>query len=242
MNEILIKQLAIDFCCTTEMVKNDENIFTEYFAQDGRRIFKEGECFLKIASIQGKILATGKPEIIKWIKDRYQNANGAWFMDMESLRELDNKMKEFGCQIGQAHPFFIATEKSEFRTKDFEIRKFIGKELEQFRGDKRFDEALLFEDVPKDEIGIAAYQDGEILGMAGATSDSPRMWQIGINVLPKARGMGVGSLLVGLLKNELLDMGILPFYGTSMSHIVSQKVALNAGFSPAWAELYCEKK
>ena len=54
--------------------------------------------------------------------------------------------------------------------------------------------------------------------------------------------MGVGSLLVGLLKNELLDRGILPFYGTSMSHIVSQKVALNAGFSPAWAELYCEKK
>ncbi|MGN0245159.1 MAG: GNAT family N-acetyltransferase [Lachnospiraceae bacterium] len=242
MNEILIKQLAIDFCCTTEMVKNDENIFTEYFAQDGRRIFKEGECFLKIASIQGKILATGKPEIIKWVKDRYQNANGAWFMDMESLRELDNKMKEFGCQIGQAHPFYIATEKSEFHTKDFEIRKLIGKELEQFRGDKRFDEALLFEDVPKDEIGIAAYQDGEILGMAGATSDSPLMWQIGINVLPKARGMGVGSLLVGLLKNELLDRGILPFYGTSMSHIVSQKVALNAGFSPAWAELYCEKK
>lgn len=101
---------------------------------------------------------------------------------------------------------------------------------------------MLFEDVPKDEIGIAAYQDGEILGMAGATSDSPLMWQIGINVLPKARGMDIGSLLVGLLKNELIDMGILPFYGTSMSHIASQKVALRAGFSPAWAELYCEKK
>lgn len=242
MNEILMEQLAIDFCCKPEMVKSNENIFTEYFAQDGRRIFKEGECFLKIASIHGKLLATGMPDIIKWVRDRYQNADGAWFMDMESLRELDNKMKEFGCQIGQAHPFYIATEKSEFHTKNFEIRKFIGKELEQFRGDERFDEALLFDEIPKDEIGIAAYQDGEILGMAGATSDSPLMWQIGINVLPKARGMGVGSLLVGLLKNELLDRGILPFYGTSMSHIVSQKVALNAGFSPAWAELYCEKK
>ena len=82
--------------------------------------------------------------------------------------------------------------------------------MEQFRGDERFDEALLFDEIPNDEIGIAAYQDGEILGMAGATSDSPLMWQIGINVLPKARGMGVGSLLVGLLKNELLDGFILP--------------------------------
>ena len=42
-------------------------------------------------------------------------------------------------------------------------------------------------------------------------------------------------------KNEILDMGRLPFYGTSMSHIASQRVAYNAGFYPAWAELYCEK-
>ena len=54
MNEIIMEQLAIDFCCTPKMVKSNDNIFTEYFARDGRRIFKEGECFLKIASIQGK--------------------------------------------------------------------------------------------------------------------------------------------------------------------------------------------
>ena len=242
MNPILAKQLAIDFCCTEEMVLNRENVFTEYEALEGRRIFNETECYLKVASIHGKILASGKKEIINRVKERYKDGNGAWFMDIDNLRELDKEMNQYGCHIAQAHPFYIATEKSEFHTKNFEIRKFIGKELEQFRGDERFDEALLFEDVPKDEIGIAAYQDGEILGMAGATSDSPLMWQIGINVLPKARGMGIGSLLVGLLKNELIDMGILPFYGTSMSHIASQKVALRAGFSPAWAELYCEKK
>ena len=77
--------------------------------------------------------------------------------------------------------------------------------------------------------------------MAGATSDSDRMWQIGINVMPETEGMGVGSMLVTLLKNEILDLGRLPFYGTAMSHIASQKVALKAGFYPAWAELCCEK-
>ena len=30
------------------------------------------------------------------------------------------------------------------------------------------------------------------LGMAGATSDSDSMWQIGINVMPEA-GLGIGS-------------------------------------------------
>ena len=75
--------------------------------------------------------------------------------------------------------------------------------------------------------------------MPGATSDSELMWQIGINVMPEAEGSGIGSMLVEIIKNEILDLGKLPFYGTAMSHISSQKVALNAGFYPAWAELYC---
>ena len=162
-------------------------------------------------------------------------------MDFDNLRELDKKMKEYGCQIGQAHPFYIATEKTIVDTKGYEIKKYAGDEIEQFRGDDRFDEAFLFSDLPKDEIGIAAIKDGNILGMAGATSDSNMMWQIGINVMAEAEGLGIGSMLVEILKNEILDLGKIPFYGTAMSHIVSQKVALNAGFYPAWAELYCEK-
>lgn len=61
MNLTLKKQLAIDFCCTEEAVEGKENIFTEYTPLTGRRIFKEGEGFLKAASVQGKILATGNP-------------------------------------------------------------------------------------------------------------------------------------------------------------------------------------
>lgn len=242
MNDILAKQLAIDFCTDEKSVLSKENIFTEYRALDGRRIFQEGECFLKIAVVNGKILASGKRNIIAWVSEKYKNGNGAWFMDMECLHELEAGLSEFGCQIGQAHPFYIATEKSIVDTKDFEIRIFIGDELEQFRDDERFGEAFIFDDVPKDEIGVGAYKNGEILGMAGATSDSDRMWQIGINVMPEAEGMGIGTMLVEIIKNEILDRGRLPFYGTSMSHIASQKVALAAGFTPAWAELYCEPK
>lgn len=40
--------------------------------------------------------------------------------------------------------------------------------------------------------------------MAGATSDSDSMWQIGINVMPEAEGLGIGSMLVAVLKNEIL--------------------------------------
>ena len=50
----------------------------------------------------------------------------------------------------------------------------------------------------------------------------------------------IGTMLVATIKNEILDKNRLPFYGTAMSHIASQRVALGAGFVPAWSELYCE--
>lgn len=53
-------------------------------------------------------------------------------------------------------------------------------------------------------------------------------------------GYGIGTMLVAAIKNEILDKNRLPFYGTAMSHIASQRVALGAGFVPAWSELYCE--
>lgn len=242
MNAILAKQLAFDFCCTEDDVRSGKNIFTEFTADKNRRIFEDTEdCFLKIASVNGKLLATGESSVIAWCREKYHSFNGEWFMEVENFRELDRKVMEYGYRIGQAHPFYIGTEYSEVDTKGLEIRKFLAEEIERFRDDNRFGEAFIFAGLPRDEIGIGAYQDGKILGMAGATSDSPLMWQIGINVLPEAKGLGIGTMLVKLLKNEILSLGKLPFYGTAVSHIASQRVALNAGFVPAWSELYCEK-
>ena len=42
MNEILVKQLAIDFCTEEGAVTSRENIFTVYTPLQGRRIFEEG--------------------------------------------------------------------------------------------------------------------------------------------------------------------------------------------------------
>ena len=124
-------------------------------------------------------------------------------MDVEALHELEAGLKMFHCQIAQAHPFYIATEMSEVDTKDYEIRIFEGEELEPFRGDERFGEAFLFHELPKDEIGVGAYRDGVLLGMAGATSDSDSMWQIGINVMPGRRTWNRFHACCGLEKRDL---------------------------------------
>ena len=243
MNGILLRQLALDYCCGPEEILGSGNVFTEYRPLEGRRRFREGEeCFLKIAVVNGKLLFTGKAEIVGKCRERWGTSGSEWFFEAKELRALDELLRAEGWQIAMFHPFFISETPSELRADDLELRWYRGEEIEIFRGDARFDEAFSFCPEAPDVLGAAALEDGKIVGMAGASADSPTMWQIGVNVEPKARGRGVATRLVALLKNEILKQGVLPFYGTATSHIASQRTALAAGFTPAWAELVTEKR
>ena len=43
----------------------------------------------------------------------------------------------------------------------------------------------------KDVVAVTGYVDGNIAGVAGASNDCDTMWQIGIDVLPEYRKLGV---------------------------------------------------
>lgn len=107
----------------------------------------------------------------------------------------------------------------------------------KFKGDKRFERAIIFDNNAPDMIAVTAEKDGEVLAMVAANADSKKMWQIGIDVMPEYTGHGIGMTLVTLLKNKIMDTGILPYYGTAASHIKSQMVAVRAGFVSGWVEL-----
>ena len=81
MNEILCRQLALDYCCTPEEVGDGAHHFTEHRFLDGRRRFQEGRaCFLKIAVVNGKLLFTGQREIVDWCREAYASACAPWFL------------------------------------------------------------------------------------------------------------------------------------------------------------------
>ena len=238
MNSTLCRQIALDYCCTEEETADRSNHFSVYAPLEGRRVYKnDDDAFLKIAVIGNKILFTGKPGIIEWCMERYSGTGGEWFFEPGNILELSNKLRDYGYRISMLHPFFIAEHNTDVPLGDYDIRWYEGTELERFRGDERWDEALSFSSTAPDVLAVTAERGSEMIGMAGASADSPLMWQIGINVVDIYRGTGIGTVLVSLLKNEILDRGKLPFYGTSFSHIGSQRVALGAGFVPAWVEM-----
>lgn len=244
MNEILKRQLALDYCCSPKDVESSENIFTVYEPRDGRRWFEETErTFLKIASVRGKLLVAADESILPWCKEEIGSCDGAWYFEPPQLAKLNAKLNTYGYEIAKIHPFYIAEATAQVDIGNFVITEYDRAAIKQFRGDTRFQMAFSFDEKAPDVIGISAKssQNGEILGMAGASADSPLMWQIGINVEAGTRGQGVGAMLTALLKNRVLEAGRLPFYGTAFSHIVSQNVAIKAGFHPAWCELTTRK-
>lgn len=238
IKEIVDKQLSIDFNCSLEEIQSTKNIFTEYEKKTQRRKFKDTEeMFLKVACFHGKLLVTGKLQIIEWFKSEYEKFDGAWFSEYSNLRKIDLKLNEFGYQISEVHPFYIATDITPISKFSYKIVWYFDSDIEKFRGDKRFEEAFAFDKDAPDKIGVSLLYNEKILGMAGASKDSDLMWQIGINVTESGRGLNVGTILVTLLKNKLLQNNIVPFYGTAMSHIRSQQVAQRSGFIPMWTEL-----
>jgi len=121
------------------------------------------------------------------------------------------------------------------------VRWFEQDEISGWKEGTAFRHAICGSELMPDKIAAAAVLDGKTVAVAGASEDSPLMWQIGIDVLPSCEGMGLASGLVSLLKKEILRRGKIPFYGTSESHGVSRNVAVRAGFLPAWAEVYVQK-
>ena len=237
----LFEQLAFDYCCSAKDVLDDENHFTVFSQNSGQRVFDSMDNpTLKITVINDKLLFTGKEEVIHKCKELYKDTTGPWFMDVHNFRILEELLGQHGSRIKTVHPFFIPTVVDESYASDFEIVKYSKEEIEQFRDDERFDEAFCFDEKAPDMLGIAAVKNGEIIGMAGASADSPTFWQIGINVMPGAENCHVATALVSKLKKEVLALGKTPYYGASMSNLASQRVALNSGFKPAWVELLSE--
>lgn len=146
----------------------------------------------------------------------------------------------------------VDPEDTEARVTRLRVELLDAEKFERFRGDKRYSNALGFSVTRPDVLVLAAYPvDGDTpdapaagespaladpIAMVGLSDDSPIMRQIGIDVLPAWRGAGIASALVRDAARLTLAEGYLPFYGTSPSHILSQRVAMNAGLVPTWWE------
>lgn len=128
-------------------------------------------------------------------------------------------------------------------TKQDEVSKY---EFKLFDGNTNeidlssgFENAITFEDGKCiSNIVYCAYEDGKVIGVAGADKVADDIWEVGIEVLPEYRKDGLATILTKNLTLKILEKGIVPIWSASVSNIGSQAVATNSEYIPLWMETF----
>lgn len=88
-----------------------------------------------------------------------------------------------------------------------------------------------------DRLAVGAFDRGKLVGLAGCSADCDTMWQIGVDVLPEYRRLGIASALTNRLARETFERGLVPFYCAAWSNVKSVRNAIRSGFRPGWVEM-----
>ena len=168
--EIFERQLALDYSCNIEDVRSKEHIFTRKEYRTGRRIFRGDDCLVKIACVNGKLLVSAEEEMLDWCKKELAFASSAWFFEYSNLYKLDLELRKRGHRIGSTHHFYLPGGVERFGGEcpkaGIELQWYEKEELEQFRENNPYPEALSFIKESPDMLAVSAVLDGNILGMA----------------------------------------------------------------------------
>ncbi|WP_408070318.1 GNAT family N-acetyltransferase [Butyrivibrio sp. JL13D10] len=239
----LLNQLSLDYNCTPEDLQAKENIITTSKLNEGRRSYSPGKPFLQMVTLGGNTVIMADECLHEFLQQFVKNKEGHWLFELHNLIELNDELKKYGYKMNPTHHMFLPSRKV-VPDGEFQVKWLYDSEIACFYGDKRFPNAIAYPapcPARPDKIVCIAVKDDTIMGMAGCSEDAPHWQQIGIDVLPQYRSKGIGSYLVNLLTNKIIEMGDVPFYGTAASNIQSQNIALNCGFKPAWTETEAEK-
>lgn len=239
----LRKLLALEYNCAPEDFLKKENVLTVSKINEGRRIYSDEKYFFHMVTTGANAVVTADESLHPFLEKFTDNRMGHWLFEIPNLLPLEKELNKSGYSLTQTHHMFLPAADVQPQ-KSYPVKWFYDREIDQFYGDERFSNAICTGFCPHrpDRIVVCAYDENQIMGMAGCSEDALHWQQIGIDVMPEYRSRGVGTYLVTLLKNKIIERGDIPFYGTSVSNYHSWNIAINCGFRPAWVEIGAEKK
>lgn len=225
MLQLVYKQLAIDYNCSPQDFIKKGLIFTEAIELIGRRPYPFITPRLEMVTFGHGVVINASSDILPLLKNkldgktRYEVFNMPFVYGVNPYYLPDlNK----SCAIKQPDNFdFILLEQRDIPS------------LYQYKGfyySLQYNSKSLHPEV----LAMIAIHKEEVVGIACATAECNSMWQLNVDVLPHYRGNNLATILVNTLKTEVLNRGVVPYYSTDSSNILSLRVAVKAGFIPTW--------
>lgn len=240
--EIARSVLAADYACPESALVEDGVIVTPFEYRPGRRPYPRPAKPLLIGTMGAGVVVSCHPDRVDWLRSTLGARTRDDIFSVSTVAELAAYVAPDG-QIVHGRAVNAVCSPETFRPPveppGITIDVVEGTEVHQLYRHRGFDNALSYNpDHPRPDIAAAVASDGDtILGIAGMTADAVTMWQIGVDVVPSARGAGLGRALVGRLTELAFRRGIVPFYAAAVSNVRSHGLAVGLGYWPAWSEL-----
>lgn len=242
----IVKQtLTADYACEEEDLDHPETFIREAREVEGRRRFPSRGKRLGIVTMGVGVVVCCDAERMKWAKKALGTLSRDDVFSAQTIAVLERFLASEGQFVtGPDLKYVCSTDTFRPVTwSDGEISvELRGRDdLEELYSFEGFRNALSYR-ARRDELATVARKGEEVVGIAGASADSDSMWQIGIDVVPSARGLGLGKSLASLLTREILDRDKVPYYSTVTSNLSSRALAVGIGYWPAWVEIGARTK
>lgn len=235
--QIAMEQSAMDANCKVEDFCKKENVVVVSEKNEQARKYLQLPFECNLISYGNNIVASTKEEykeIVKLYIDKYPVER---CFETPNMHVLNDELQKKNLRICFMAEYFLPdVGYLKKRNCDYELGILKQKDFADLYK-AEWENALCERRKELDVLGMAAYDDEKLIGLAACSADCESMWQIGVDVLPEYRMRGIASALTSRLAFEILAEGKVPFYCAAWSNLKSVKNAIKSGFRPAWIEM-----
>ena len=237
MFRIAMEQSAEDIGCGAEDFLSDHNIVVPFRLGANAKKYYSLPIGCSLLSYGNNVVAASSDGLFDIVKEYVGRFAFHHCFETPNMYWLNRKLEPLGQTVCFMAEYFLP-DLSKLRALPcrYELRILEKADFEALYLPE-WSNALCRERKHLDVLGVGAYEDGKLIGLAGCSADAANMWQIGVDVLPAYRQKGIASAITSRLAVEILARDKVPFYCSAWSNIRSVRNAVKSGFLPAWVEM-----
>ena len=153
-------QLALDLGCEPDLFNASGNQVILWRDCAGRRKYNDNRPVLEIAVCNNKLIAACDAEIIEPCRALLEEIQGEWLFSPRYLRRLEEILRPIGYEVGPLRHFYLPRLPLSPAEPMTAVRWYEGDELEYFRDNPQWADAVVFDAYAPDFLCVAALDDG----------------------------------------------------------------------------------
>lgn len=234
---IAMEQSALDINCkASDFLCSNHVIVRSEVGAGARKYYKE-PIACNLVSYGNNIVASVRDEYKEVVEEYIRKFEFYHCFETPNMHWLDERLSKKGQRICFMAEFYLPeVEKLHALPCKYELKILEHSDFNHLYKPE-WSNALCENRKELDILGVGAYEQGKLIGLAGCSADCDTMWQIGVDVLPEYRRKGIAAALTSHLALEILKRDKVPFYCSAWSNIRSVRNAIKSGFIPAWVEM-----